>query len=586
MEENRRQLLKRMIGLQILLYLVIVILLWVSWFALNDLEANGIVHDTRLERFWLTLVFSFLYTASCLWLLFITRKTYQLRSFEIDKKFQTVEEASQLREQFMANMSHEIRTPLNAIIGFSSLLTRAGLNARQNELANNIQVSSETLLKIVNDILDFSKIEAGMLVLEKTPFDLYGLLHSVQQMFAEKAQQKRLSLTFELATDLPHKLIGDPTRVTQIFVNLLNNAIKFTQHGEVVVRATLLTVHPKEKATIQLEVSDTGIGIPENQQERVFQRFTQSDERTTRLYGGTGLGLPIVRQLTEAMQGSIALKSEEGQGSIFTLVLPFQLAEEGALEIKQDNGPWSTELQEIQLLIAEDNPMNRRVVELLFDEWKFQYTMVHNGREAVDLLKTNVERFDMVFMDIQMPELDGYAATHQIRQELGLELPIIAMTAHALAGERDKCLRMGMNDYLSKPFREAELRQIIERFARKKPASAALEIDQGYLKETTLGNQAYQRELANIFLSQAPKDLDAINAALHTLDLVSAAKAAHNMKTTVGYMGFAKNIGQQLSTFETACEQEKDLPFLLNQLEGITISLEKAVAIVKQIFVD
>lgn len=586
MEENRQQMLKRMILVQVALYVVILFFVWFAWFAFNDLEANNVIRrSTHVERFLYSLIFTVLYTASSIWVLRVTRKTHKLRSQAIDKKFQTVEEASQLREQFMANMSHEIRTPLNAIIGFTHVLTRSNLQPAQQELANNIQTSSETLLNIVNDILDFSKIEAGMLVLEKTPFDLPSLLYSVRQMFMEKARAKDLSLDFDLAPGLSQQVQGDPTRVTQIFVNLLSNAIKFTQRGGVLVRATLLET-TANRVHIQVEVRDTGIGIPQDQLERVFERFTQSDEQTTRLYGGTGLGLPIVKQLAEAMQGSISVKSEPGLGSVFTLVLPFEVATvENVIETPKEIDEKNVDLPHLQLLVAEDNPMNRRVVELLFEEWGFPYSMVHNGREAVELLRENPERFDLVFMDIQMPEMDGYEATRQIRQDLGLNVPIVAMTAHALAGEREKCIRLGMNDYIAKPFREAEFRQIITRFAPKITSPTPLELDREYLQETTLGNAAYQKELAQIFLAQTPKDLDAIHAALHTNDLSAAAKAAHNMKSTVGYMGFAKNIGQQLAAFEGACEQGKNLLELQSHLQQINSMVEQAREVVEKEFI-
>lgn len=586
MEENRQQMLKRMMLVQVMLYVVILFFVWFAWFAFNDLEANNLIRrSTHVERFLYSLIFTVLYTISSIWVLRVTRKTHQLRSQAIDKKFQTVEEASQLREQFMANMSHEIRTPLNAIIGFTNVLTRTNLQPAQQELTNNIQTSSETLLNIVNDILDFSKIEAGMLVLEKTPFDLPSLLHSVQQMFREKARAKDLSLDFDLAPGLAQQVQGDPTRVTQIFVNLLSNAIKFTQRGGVLVHATILET-TANRVRIQVEVRDTGIGIPRDQIERIFERFTQSDEQTTRLYGGTGLGLPIVKQLAEAMQGSISVKSEPGFGSMFTLVLPFELAAvENRIEAPKVADEKTMDFSHLQLLVAEDNPMNRRVVELLFEEWGFQYSMVHNGREAVELLCENPERFDLVFMDIQMPEMDGYEATRQIRQELGLNVPIVAMTAHALAGEREKCIRLGMNDYIAKPFREAEFRQIVTRFAPKITVSVALELDREYLQETTLGNATYQRELAQIFLAQTPKDLDAIHAALHANDLSAAAKAAHNMKSTVGYMGFAKNIGQQLSAFEEACEQGKNLLELHSHLQQINSMVEQARGVVEKEFI-
>ena len=434
-----------------------------------------------------------------------------------------------------------------------------------------------------------------MLVLEKVPFDPNDLFHSVQQMFIEKARQKNLSFDVHLAPGLPERLVGDPTRLTQILVNLIGNALKFTERGGVVVSVVPVThskaVTVSHRLTIRIEVRDSGIGIPAGQLERVFERFTQSDEQTTRIYGGTGLGLSIVKQLVEAMQGSISVKSELGKGSVFTVLLPFDLKPAAAPVASAPQGG-KTEAQafkaprlpDVQLLVAEDNPMNRRVVELLFDEWKCRYAIVQNGREVIELLAKAPGAFDLVLMDIQMPEMDGYEATQQIRHTLSLDIPIVAMTAHALAGEREKCMRLGMNDYIAKPIREQELHHVIARLLRKSGDAAEIKMDRAYLQETTFGNIDYQRELAQIFLTQAPKDLDAIAAALSAADFSAAAKAAHNMKSTVGYMGFAQNIGRQLADFESACREGNNLAALLRDLAAIREQIALAVNQVQKAF--
>jgi CheY-like chemotaxis protein/HPt (histidine-containing phosphotransfer) domain-containing protein len=517
-------------------------------------------------------------------------RAFDLRSKIFDAReaeHYATKEAAKLREQFMANMSHEIRTPLNAIVGFCNLLSRSRLNDRERELSDNIQLASENLLSIVNDILDFSKIEAGMLILEKVPFDPNGLFYSVQQMFVEKAKQKNLSLDVHLAPGLPEQVVGDPTRLTQILINLIGNALKFTERGGIVVSVVPISrAHSSRRLTLRIEVRDSGIGIPADQLERIFERFTQSDEQTTRIYGGTGLGLSIVKGLVGAMHGVISVQSETGKGSLFTVLLPFSLETDNSPVVKT---PLAApvivpESLDIRLLVAEDNPMNRRVVELLFEEWKCHFMMVHNGREAVDLLTQAPKSFDLVLMDIHMPEMDGYEATRQIRNKLGLNIPIVAMTAHALAGEREKCMQLGMNDYIAKPIREQELRQMIARFAKKSTDVAEPEMDRAYLEETTLGNAGYQGELAKIFLEQAPKDLDAISAALAAADLSAAAKAAHNMKSTVGYMGFAGNIGQQLTAFEKACAEQKDPSLLFKEWQMISAAVKKAKALVEKEF--
>ena len=595
MEENRSGLRRSAVSFIVVIYLFFMMLAVAAFFVVTELENDNIVHDTQMERGAVTFLFLIIWSLVCYRLYRINTRIFDQRSEVFDAReaeFYATKELARLREQFMANMSHEIRTPLNAIVGFCHLLARSSLGARERELSDNIQIASENLLAIVNDILDFSKIEAGMMVLENVPFDPTGLFRSVQQMFVEKARQKNLSLELHLAPGLPAHISGDPTRLTQILINLIGNALKFTERGGVVISVAPLEKNEpepeKSHVFLRIEVRDSGIGIPADQLDRIFERFTQSDEQTTRIYGGTGLGLSIVKGLVEAMQGTVAVQSEPQKGSTFTILLPFDPAPEDALLAPATQGTNHrlsvVAMPDTHILVAEDNLMNRRVVELLFEEWKCSYMMVHNGREAVALLAQSPNFFDLVLMDIHMPEMDGYEATRLIRNKLGLSIPIVAMTAHALAGEREKCLQLGMSDYIAKPIREQELYFLIQRFAGKSDDASELRIDRTYLQETTLGNVAYQGELAKIFLDQAPKDLDAIAAALTAGNRAAAAKAAHNMKSTVGYMGFAQNIGQQLSTFEKSCAEIKDTSILLNEWKTIWNAVEKAKALIVREF--
>lgn len=455
-----------------------------------------------------------------------------------------------MQEQFLANMSHEIRTPMNSILGFTNLLKRTDLNPMQREYMQNIHSAGENLLTLVNDILDLSKIEAGMMHMEETRFSLRSMVSSVGAMFIEKIREKDLRFNANIDKDVPDILSGDAVRLTQILVNLLSNAVKFTDKGEITVYVQLLAASEMD-ARIRLCVKDTGIGIAPEKQSAIFERFQQAELETTRRFGGTGLGLSIVKQLIEMQGGTIRVESELGKGSEFIVELNYKLPDlaqmySEALAEQEEQVP----LQKIKVLIAEDNPMNQQLVKHLMKSWSLDHAIVNTGAEAVEELQRN--SYSIVLMDIQMPDMDGYTATTIIRNELRLDVPIIAMTAHAMVGEKEKCLQLGMNDYVSKPIKETVLYNIIARHAQHIPEKAepVNHIQLNYLHQLSGNDKDFEREILKQFLTQAPTELSQLEQSITEKDFDGVRRTAHSLKSTVGYVGLADELHPYLEQME------------------------------------
>ena len=373
------------------------------------------------------------------------------------------EQMSQVKGEFLANMSHEIRTPMNGVMGTLQLLEGTQLTDSQQEYVRTAHKSADALLAILNDILDLSKIEAGKLDIEIIPFDLREVVLDLVALHSLKAEQKGVTLEYDIDEQLPHTVAGDPTRIRQILINLVSNALKFTHDGAVNVRLSVISQDQK-RVNIKVEVNDSGIGISEAVQEKLFNAFTQADGSTTRKYGGTGLGLAIVKQLVEMMQGELGVESSDGEGTTFWFKLTLGASKALPEASDTDIEGWD-EMLEGRVLLVEDNPINQMVAAKMLEKLGLEPLPVANGKEAVDLLKT--ERVDLVLMDCQMPVMDGFAATREIREREQRQgqsrLPIVAMTANVMEGDRERCLESGMDEYLGKPVKLDELEKIIRR---------------------------------------------------------------------------------------------------------------------------
>lgn len=449
------------------------------------------------------------------------------------------------KEQFLANISHEIRTPINGIAGIAGLLSK-NQNPEEREMyLNAITHSSENLKVIINDILDLAAIDSGKLKFEKIAFNLKDLLPSLISTFTYQAREKNLALHYTIDESLNKILLGDPVRLNQVLINLISNAVKFTHTGAIHVKCGL-EKEQKGICHVLISVKDTGVGIPSEKLNTIFESFSQADESVTRRYGGTGLGLTIARQLVEMQQGRIEVHSQEYVGSTFTVHIPYAIGSTkvSKLAMQQKKNAVPSISHNVRVLLVEDNDINRLYAKSILQTWKCNTDIAENGLIAIEKLKSN--SYDVILMDVQMPVMDGYEATKAIRMmpHPGGSTPIIALTANATKNDVEKCLQAGMNDYLSKPFTPEDLYQMLFEKLKIVPVSASVvkavinkQYDLGYLKNISGNNQEFIKEMIQTFAQSIPVSLKDMEEALNISDLIKLARIAHQIKPSMTLLG-------------------------------------------------
>ena len=490
------------------------------------------------------------------------------------------EEAVKSKQQFLSNMSHEIRTPMNAIIGFTKVVLKTELTAKQKEYLTAIKMSGDALIVLINDILDLAKVDAGKMTFEKTPFKLNLSIAAMLHLFETKIQEKNLKLITNYDKQIPEVLVGDPVRLHQIILNLVSNAVKFTNKGKITVSVNLVAEND-EKAAIKFSVTDTGIGIKKNKIEKIFENFQQATSGTSRLFGGTGLGLAIVKQLVEAQHGSIEVESEIDKGSTFSFILDFQKTNKSAV-LEPEILEFNTEIKDTKILVVEDMELNQLLMKTLLDDFGFECEIASNGKIAVEKLQEKT--FDIVLMDLQMPEMNGFEATEYIRKTLKSNIPIIALTADVTTVDVAKCKAVGMNDYISKPVDErllySKLIGLIKKpvliIEQKIEGNIKIEkvkyVDMSYLIKLTKSNPKLMTDMITAYLKQTPPLVSAMKQSLIDKDWHLLQATVHKMIPSFTIIGISSEIAQvatKIQEYAAALELSNELNDLVFQLENV-----------------
>jgi PAS domain S-box-containing protein len=495
------------------------------------------------------------------------------------------EDAVKAKQQFLSNMSHEIRTPMNAIIGFTKVVLKTELSLKQQEYLMAIKTSGDALIVLINDILDLAKVDAGKMDFEKTPFKLAMSLSAMLHLFEPKIQEKNLLLVKEYDERIPEVLIGDPVRLHQIILNLVSNAVKFTSKGKIIVSAQALKEN-EGLMTIEFSVCDTGIGIEESKLKDIFEDFQQATSGTSRLYGGTGLGLAIAKQLVEAQGGAINVKSKINEGTTFSFTLNF-LKTNAKVEIETVLSGLDPEIIKARILVVEDIALNQLLMRTLLEDFGFECDIVPNGKLAIE--KLQAEFYDIILMDLQMPEMNGFDATEFIRNKMNSRIPIIALTADVTTSDMTRCKAVGMDDYISKPVDErilySKIIGLLKKVDRKKDEPQKV-IEQAevkktitnleYLKERTKSNPKLMLEMISLYLEQTPTLISAIKNGVKLSDWKEVQAIAHKMIPSFAIMGIHaehENMAKEIQEYTRSQQHLDIMPGLVQQL---TATLEQA----------
>ncbi len=543
----------------------------------------------------------------CLVALIFYRNERQLQRVnrELAAAKERAEASERLEHQFLANMSHEIRTPMNAVVGMTMLLLDTPLTAKQREYLEAIESSADNLLVVINDILDLSKLQAGKMEFEHIPFRLREVTGHALEMIRLKAEAKGLELSENMAESAPHVVLGDPARLSQVLMNLLSNAVKFTERGSVTLTVTAAQAGDR-RMSVRFAVRDTGIGIPPEKLNSIFDSFSQADAETSRKYGGTGLGLTISRTLVELQGGHIGVTSEPGRGSEFAFTVPYEVASEDVLVEPEPTAVLdAASLAGLRVLLVEDNEYNQIVLSDTLRNMipEVALEIASNGREAITLLQNFA--FDLVLMDVQMPEMDGIEATKHIRTYLPRgkkDVPIIALTASVIKSEIDRCFAAGMNDIIPKPFKQDELFRVIAKYYKKTPKPVAAShfptsmtatngqatqpstepvTNLNALREITGGNEEQLKKYIRMFLDGVPGQLESVASALEQNDFDNARRRLHAMKPHLKFMGMQTAAGFA-DTMEKLCDEKKNPDEVHEKFSLIRSQCEQAIVELKE----
>lgn len=507
----------------------------------------------------------------------------KMLEYELHEAREQAELSVNAKQEFLANMSHEIRTPMNAIMGMSSQLAKTTLNTQQQFYLDTIHSAADNLLVIINDILDLSKIEAGKLAIENIGFEPKSAIRKALQVFVHKAEEKGLRLTnSEFDSAVSAVLMGDPYRINQVLMNLLSNATKFTEKGSIDLAVKVLHDMP-DAQEIFIQVKDTGIGMDEKFVAQLFEKFSQEYQSTTRKYGGTGLGMSISRQLVELMGGKIKVESKKEEGTTVSFIITFKKGTISDIPVKDTTFTDTKILEGKKILVTDDNDMNRLVAATVLNNYGATIVEAANGQQAIDIL--NTQSVDLVLMDIQMPVLDGFETTQYIRNTMQSKIPVIALTANAIRGENEKCFAAGMDDFLSKPFKEDEFVSTISRWLGKEVSITVAPVQEqsgnglyklDMLEKISRGNEAFVSKMIDLFIQQTPVAVKEIKEAYESGDFTKVKSVAHKMKPSIDNMEIASLVSdiRQIEALALQGKRSEELGILISKLDEV---IEKVV---------